>query len=180
MALSPGPRKFALAAHVTSSVGWLGAVAGFLALAIVGLNSDDAQLVRGTYLAMDVTVRFAIVPLALMAVLTGVVQGLGSKWGLFLHYWVVIKLVITIVASIVLLTELQPISHLADAARATTFGRDMMRAERTSLVVHSGGGLVVLLVPTILSIYKPRGLTRYGQRKQRAASAGVTGRETVL
>jgi len=180
VALSPGPRKFALAAHVTSSVGWLGAVAGFLALAIVGLNSDDAQLVRGTYLAMDVTVRFAIVPLALMAVLTGVVQGLGSKWGLFLHYWVVIKLVITIVASIVLLTELQPISHLADAARATTFGRDMMRAERTSLVVHSGGGLVVLLVPTILSIYKPRGLTRYGQRKQRAASAGVTGRETVL
>jgi hypothetical protein len=174
--LSLGPRKLALTAHVASSVGWVGAVAGFLGLALAGLNSDDAQLVRGAYLSMDLTVRFAIVPLALMAVLTGVIQGLGTPWGLFRHYWVVIKLVITIIATVVLLTELDPISEVADAARATTFGPETMRDERTSLVVHSGGGLVVLLVPTILSIYKPRGLTRYGRRKQRNASTTNRGR----
>ena len=167
MPLSPGPRKLALTAHVVSSVGWVGAVAGFLGLALAGLNSDDAQLVRGAYLSMDLTVRFAIVPLALMAVLTGVIQGLGTPWGLFRHYWVVIKLVITIIATVVLITELDPISEVAGAARTTTFGQETMRDERTSLVIHSGGGLVVLLVPTILSIYKPRGLTRYGRRKQR-------------
>jgi len=33
-------------------------------------------------------------------------------------------------------------------------------------VVHAGGGLLVLLVPMILSVYKPRGMTRYGRRKQ--------------
>jgi len=174
MVLSPGPRKLALTMHVASSVGWLGAVTGFLALAIAGRNSDDEQLVRGAYLAMDLTVRSAIVPLALLSVLTGVVQGLGSPWGLFRHYWVVIKLVITIIATVVLLTELEPIRHLADAAREATLERETLRAERTSLVVHSGGGLVVLLVPTILSIYKPRGLTRYGQRKRRASAVGTS------
>lgn len=39
----PRLRKFALTAHITSSVGWLGAVVCFLALSIVGLASDDVQ-----------------------------------------------------------------------------------------------------------------------------------------
>lgn len=165
MQLSPGPRKLALTAHVLSSVGWLGAVAAFLALALTGLNSDDSQLARAVYPAMDVIVRAAIVPLALMSVLTGVIQGLGSRWGLFRHYWVVIKLIVTIVATVVLLTELEPIGHLADLAADERFTRETLRTERFSLVLHSGGGLITLLVPTVLSIYKPRGLTRYGRRK---------------
>ena len=165
MQLSPGPRKLALTAHVMSSVGWLGAVAAFLALALTGLNSDDTQLARAVYPAMDVIVRAAIVPLALMSVLTGVIQGLGSRWGLFRHYWVVIKLIITIIATVVLLTELEPIDHLADLARGEDFTGETLRTERFSLVLHSGGGLVTLLVPTVLSIYKPRGLTRYGRQR---------------
>ena len=36
----------AITAHITSSVGWLGAVAAFLALAVAGLTSQDVQLVR--------------------------------------------------------------------------------------------------------------------------------------
>jgi hypothetical protein len=51
MTLTPGLRKFALTAHVVSSVGWLGAVVAFLALAVVGLASEDAELVRAVYLA---------------------------------------------------------------------------------------------------------------------------------
>lgn len=167
--MSPPWRKLALTTHVASSVGWVGALAAFLALAVAGRTSDDVQLVRGTHLAMDVTVRFAIMPLALASVLTGVVQGLGTQWGLFRHYWVIVKLVVTIVATLVLLTELEPIRHLADAAAQANLARGTLLAERTSLVVHAGGGLVVLLVPMVLSIYKPRGLTRYGRRKQRAA-----------
>ncbi|MDQ3220976.1 MAG: hypothetical protein M3Q26_09590, partial [Acidobacteriota bacterium] len=51
--MTPRLSKFALTAHITSSVGWLGAVVGFLALAIAGLTSDDAQTVRASYLAME-------------------------------------------------------------------------------------------------------------------------------
>ena len=71
MTMRPRLRKFALTAHVTSSVGWLGAVAGFLAPAVAGLTSQDAQMVRAAYLAMDLTTWFVIVPLSLASLLTG-------------------------------------------------------------------------------------------------------------
>src|SRR3990170_4099331 len=109
-------RKLALTAHVTSSVGWLGSVGGFLALAVAGLTSQDSQLVRATYLAMELTGWFVIVPLSLASLLTGLVQSLGTEWGLFRHYWILVKLLITILATIVLLVHMQPISHMAGVA----------------------------------------------------------------
>jgi hypothetical protein len=93
--MTPGLRKFALTSHVTSSVGWLGAVGAFLALAIAGVTSQNAQTVRAAYLAMHMTTWFVIVPLCLAALLTGIVQSLGTTWGLFRHYWIVTKLVLT-------------------------------------------------------------------------------------
>jgi len=80
MTMTPRLRKFALTAHVTSSVGWLGAVAGSLALAVAALTSQDAQMVRAAYLAMELTGWFVLVPLALASLLTGLVQSLGTKW----------------------------------------------------------------------------------------------------
>jgi hypothetical protein len=141
-------------------------VACFLALAVTGLASRDGQLVRASYLAMDVTARFVIVPLAIAALVTGLVQALGTPWGLFRHYWVLIKFLVTIVATVVLLQQLEPISYLAGVAEETSLSSTDLRPARTSLVVHAGGGLLVLLVPTTLSVYKPRGLTRYGRRKE--------------
>ena len=64
MIVTPGLRKFALTAHVTSSVGWLGAVAAFLALAVVGLIGRDAQTVRASYLSMELIGWYVIVPCA--------------------------------------------------------------------------------------------------------------------
>jgi len=70
-------RKLALTAHITFSVGWLGAVAGFLALAVHGLTIQDAQLVRGFYLAMGVIGWYVIVPLCLASLATGLIQSLA-------------------------------------------------------------------------------------------------------
>lgn len=53
--MTPRLRKFALTAHITSSIGWLGAIAAFLALAVAGLTSQDEQAVRAAYLAMELT-----------------------------------------------------------------------------------------------------------------------------
>ncbi len=166
-------RRFALTAHVTSSVGSLGAVAGFLALAVAGLTSQDAQIVRAAYPAMELTGWFVIVLLILASLLTGLIQSLGTTWGLFRHYWVLVKLLLTIFATIVLLLQMQPISYIAGVAAETTLSSADLRGLRISLVVHAAGGLLVLLVATTLAVYKPRGMTRYGARKrheQRALS----------
>jgi hypothetical protein len=83
----PAPfRKLMLTAHITFSMGWLGAVAVFLALAITGLTSHDAPLVRAAYLAMGLSGWLVIVPSSFAALLTGVLQALGTPWGLFKHY----------------------------------------------------------------------------------------------
>lgn len=120
MTMTPSLRKFALTAHVTSSVGWLGAVASFLALAVAGLTSQDALTVRAAYLAMDMITGFVIVPLSLASLLTGLVQSLGTAWGLFRHYWILAKLLLTILATLILLLHTRPISYMAEVAAETT------------------------------------------------------------
>lgn len=167
--MAPGLRKFALAAHIICSVGSLGAVAGFLALAVAGLVSQDSRIVRAAYLAMELTAWFVILPLVLGALLTGLIQSLGTVWGLFRHYWVLAKLVLTVFVAIVLLLQLELISYLADVAAEDIFSIADFRALRWSSVLHAGGGLLVLLVPVAFSLYKPRGMTPYGWRKQHGA-----------
>lgn len=161
-------RKAALTLHVATSVGWVGSVASFLALAIVGLRSSDDGTIRASYVAMDVCTRFTVVPLAVGALATGIVQSVGTRWGLFRHYWVMVKLVVSVVAVAVLLLQLEPISLLASAARDGSLSDSALRDARMSLVVHAAGGLLTLVVPTALSVYKPRGLTRYGHRRLEA------------
>lgn len=166
--LTPALRKLALTLHVSASVSWLGAVAGFLALAVAGLTSADAQRVRAAYLAMELVAAQVIVPLSLAALLTGVVQALGTPWGLLRHYWVVVKLVLTVLATLVLWVHLRPIRHVARVAAETALGGGDLRGLRLQLVADAAAALVVLLVTTTLSVYKPRGVTRYGWRKQQA------------
>src|SRR5438876_11267704 len=70
--MTPSLRKFALTAHVTFSVGWFGAVAAFLALAIAGLTAQDPPMVRAAYLAMAFIGWWVIVPCSFAALLTRV------------------------------------------------------------------------------------------------------------
>ena len=161
--MGPGLRRFALTAHVVSSVGWLGAVASFLALAIIGMTSHDAETVRAVYLAAEPITWFVLVPLAFASLLTGLAQSLGTTWGLFRHYWVVFKLVITVVATTVLLVYMRTFGVMADVAADD--GAALAAARNPSPVVHAVAALVLLVAATVLAVFKPRGLTPYGRRK---------------
>src|SRR4051812_49085831 len=88
VSFSPAFRKLVLTLHITGSVGWLGAVAGFLALGIAGLSDDNAMMTRAAYLGMRIVGWYVIVPLCGVSLVTGVAQALGTPWGLFHHYWV--------------------------------------------------------------------------------------------
>jgi len=163
-----GLRRLALTAHVTSSVGWMGAVACFLALAVVGLTGREDQAVRAAYVAMKTTTWAVIVPLCLASLVTGLVESLGTPWGLFRHYWVVAKLVLTALATAVLLAHTQPIGLLAHAAARATLTGDL-HGIRVQLLVDAAAALFVLLVATVLAVYKPRGTTPYGWRMDERA-----------
>jgi hypothetical protein len=164
-------RKLALTAHVVASVGWLGAVTSFLALAIAGLASQDGQLVHAAYVAMNFLGWFVIVPLSFASPLTGIVQSLGTSWGLFRYYWVFIKFVMTIPATALLLVHMRPVGHLAQVVTETTLSHGILAGMRIQLTADAGAALVVLVITTALSIYKPGGLTAYGRTRFRLPPA---------
>ena len=165
MTMTPRLRKFALTAHITFSVGWLGAVVPYLALAIVGLTSDDAQMVRAAYLSMELIAWFVIVPLSVAALLSGLVQSLGTPWGLFRYWWILVKFLLTTGATVVLLGHMQAVSRMSRIAAETILSNADFRALRVQLVVHAAGGLLVLLAVTAVSLFKPWGMTSYGRRQ---------------
>lgn len=164
MVMAPRLRRFALTVHITSTVGWLGAIAGFLALAVAGLVSSDVQLVRSSYLAMELIGWYVLVPLSIGSLLSGLAMSLGTIWGLFRHYWVSVKFVVTIISLFILFIYMQTLDQLGDLARDATLSLDQLR--NPSPVLHASAAILALLVNTFLSIYKPRGLTAYGRWKQ--------------
>jgi hypothetical protein len=160
MIMPPRLRKTVLVVHVATSVGWLGALAGYLVLDITTAARADVATVRGAYVAMDLVVRYAIVPLAVASVLVGLVNALGTQWGLVRHYWVLVKLVLTVVAAGVLLLEAGSVHYLAELAKSSPDPRQL-----SSTLAHSIGGSIILITALILSVVKPRGLTGYGWRR---------------
>jgi hypothetical protein len=173
MTMTPRLRKFALTMHITFSVGWIGAVVAYLALVVATMATQDAQTVRAAWIAMGLIGWFIIVPLALASLLTGLVMSLGTKWGLFRHYWVLFSLVLTTFATVVLLLHMPRVSFFAGVA-AKTDGADVggVRGALRGELLHAGVGLLVLLVIEVLNLYKPRGMTPYGWRMRQEQRTG--------
>jgi hypothetical protein len=157
-----------LTVHLVSTVGWLGAIAAFLALAATGFTSHEARVADSAYVAMKLVGWRVIVPLGLASLLTGLVQSLGTAWGLFRHYWVLLKFVLTAIATVLLLLHMGLVDRLANVANETAISSSHLHGLRIQIMADAAAAIALLIVSTVLSIYKPRGMTAYGLRKQRA------------
>ena len=160
MTFSPWWKKPALTVHVASSVGFIGAVAAFLAPAILGATSADLQIAGAADVAMSAIAWAVILPLAAASLGIGIVSSLGTAWGLFRHYWVIFKLALTLIAIVVLLVQAKSIDALV--AAALTGDLSTLATARVAMIVHSAGGILVLIAVTVLSVHKPRGMTAFG------------------
>jgi hypothetical protein len=163
LAAQRNARKIMLLVHVPTSMSLLGAVLSFLVLAVAGL-----QGVVQVYPAAGFIATYVILPLAIAALVFGMLQSLVSPYGLFRHYWVVIKLALTLLVLAVLLLQLPNIRAMAEAT-PMELARD--NGGRASLVLHAAAGMGPLLLATALSVLKPQGLTKYGWRKHQRQDA---------
>jgi uncharacterized membrane protein len=172
--MNPGLRRLTFTTHVTSSLGWFGAVIVFLALAVIAMTSQDERTVRGAYLVMAPAAWFVLVPLAHASLLTGIALSLGTTWGLIRHYWVVLKLGITVFCTAILLIYMGTFRQMAGVAADP--GVDLALVRNASPMLHAILALVLLVVATWLGVYKPFGMTPYGMRLQievRQASSSI-------
>jgi hypothetical protein len=170
MALSAPWRKAGLVAHVAGSVGWLGVVVASVVLGIVGMTSADADVVHAVYLVLEPLGWYALVPFSVLSLVTGLVQALGTRWGLLRHYWVLAKLAMNLFASGVLLLYMQTLTFLADTARDLGPNGDVSALRTPSPVVHAVAAVALLVTALMLSVYKPRGLTGYGATPRHSGS----------
>lgn len=166
--LKPALRKLMLTTHVALSVGWFGSVASFLLLSIIGLVSRDVATVRSSYVAMDLIGQFVVIPFGLAALTSGLIEACTTPWGLMQHYWVITKLMLASVAVALLL--LHQYSAVAVAARRVFASAPDAVPDvgqlGVQLVFNASLAVVALLTVLTLAIYKPRGLTPYGRRRQ--------------
>ena len=161
--LPPALRRFTFTTHITFSLGWLGAALAFLALAVIGFTSDDPVKVRGAYLLMAPAAWFVLVPLAHASLLSGIVLSLGTTWGLFRYYWVVLKLGIAVFATVILLIYMGTFRQMAGVAADPVL--DLAVVRNASPIVHAILALLLLVAATVLGVYKPFGPTAYGERR---------------
>jgi len=154
--LAPRWRRLLLTAHIGASVGLLGTDATVVLLAVTGARGADPAHV---YPAAELIGSLLLVPAALLSLLTGVLLGLLTPWGLFRHWWVTVKLVLTTAGAVLSLVVLTPaLAGLADATGPVPFG------PRLELVRDSGAASLVLLGALVLSVYKPFGRIRAAAR----------------
>ena len=142
MMMSPSLRRAALALHVITSAGWIGAAAGYLALAVSAATSEEPLTIRAAWIGMEVIAWYTVVPLGGLALLTGLMMSLGTSWGLVRHYWVLFALVLTVLALIVLLLHMPTVVAGADLART---GDDSAVMALGGDVLHPALGLWDLL-----------------------------------
>ena len=171
MTMSPSPRRAALALHVITSVGWIGAAAGYLALGVSAATSEEPLTIRAAWIGMEVIAWYAVIPLGGLALLSGLVMSLGTSWGLVRHYWVLFAFVLTVLALIVLILHMPAV--VAGAALART-GDDSAVMALGGDVLHPALGLVVLVVVAVLNVFKPRGATGFGRQRHRQSTTSAT------
>ncbi|MES2590216.1 MAG: hypothetical protein V4622_14665 [Bacteroidota bacterium] len=164
--MTPRLSKAMLTSHITFSVAWFGAVVAFLVLAITGLTSQDNHLARASLIAMELCAWFVIVPFCLISLFTGIVQAIGTKWGLFKHYWIIVKLFLTVGSTLLLLLHMQPISYLAGEAKAASFSNSQYAEQIINLISKAGAAVIVLLIIITISIHKPWGKIQVRQNNK--------------
>lgn len=159
--MSPKLNRVMLTTHITVSVGWFGAVAVFIALAIAGIASANMQLARSSYIAMELSGWFVIVPFCIASLVTGIIQALGTKWGLLKHYWIVVKLILTLFATVALLLHMKPIGDLSLAASSNVDFTNALPNLKLQIVANAGAAFLLLLAIITISVFKPWGKTKW-------------------
>ncbi len=171
--MKPAFRKGLLGIHLIASVGWVGGAMAYVALGLAAQWSDDPAFIRGAWQAFEIIGWRVLVPEATLTILTGLALARWTAWGLLRHYWVIVTQLLTAFCAAIL------VLHMRDVSATVDFARTAGPADALALggdLLHSSVGLAFLVGILALNVYKPRGLTRLGSRRQRSRLAGGIGR----
>ena len=156
--LSRRQRHAVLVLHIVSAVGWIGVDLALLPLVLTGLTTDDGPTAAAAFGAVAILVPWTVPALSLLIVTTGVLLGLGTKWGLVRYWWVAVKLVISLILTTLVFVSLLPAVAAIDITGAAS-GEEVRAAlgETTMFLYPPVVSSLMLLAAAVLSVTKPWG-----------------------
>jgi hypothetical protein len=160
--LAPTTRKWLLILHVVMSVGWLGLNVGNLTLEITGLTTGDPRTQHFALGALYLVGGPLLIPVSLLAYVSGILLGYYSRWGVFRYRWVLVKFCLTTVAVVLVPLSLLPgLRDLSDLVAATPVDR-LADVGQEGMSMLSAGIVSTAMYVTcaVLSVLKPWGRTR--------------------
>jgi hypothetical protein len=167
--LSPAWRKPLLVVHLSGGIGFLASSLAVLVLTAAGASGTAAATV---YPAAQMITTWLVIPLAIVALVAGVIQAVVSPWGLARYWWVAIKLLITVVVTIFIGLTVYP--RIAGAA-ATALGHSTqpLTGGQRSRILSSWPIICgLLIINAFLGVYKPRWRLGKGRHPQDASGPG--------
>jgi hypothetical protein len=160
--LTPTVRKWLLLLHIVTSLGWLGLNVANLTLAVTGLTTRDPTTQHSALGAMHLVGGPLLIPVSLLAYMSGIALGYFSKWGVFRYRWVLVKFMLTTIAVVLVPLSLLPGLHELSALVADTPPGTLADVGRLGWDMLSAGIVSTSMYVTcaVLSVLKPWGRTR--------------------
>jgi hypothetical protein len=160
----PRLRRAVLTVHIVASVAWIGVDLCTLVLAVLGSASRSPTTQRAAFVVLAPLADILLIPLPLLALITGITIALGTPWKLFHHYWVTVSLILTTIAAAAVLFALRPrLLSAAHRARSALDPGAAVGPLRQQIIIASTIALVVLCTITTINVYKPWGRTARAQ-----------------
>lgn len=160
--LTPTTRKWLLILHVVVSVGWLGLNVGNLTLEITGLATDDPTTQHAALGALYLIGGPLLIPVSLLAYVSGILLGFYSRWGVFRYRWVLVKFTLTTVAVVLVPLSLLPGLRELSSLMANTPADELADLGPVGMSMLAAGCVSTAMYVTnaVLSVLKPWGRTR--------------------
>jgi uncharacterized membrane protein len=158
-------RRGVLITHIASAGTWLGIDVVMAVFIFTALFTDDAALKALCFRALELFAVWPLLVTGLVCLISGVVLGLGSKWGVVRYWWVATKLALNLVLTGLVLVALAPeVAERADQARQWLAGgpADLAIGD---LIYPPLVSPAALLIAMTLSVVKPWGLVRRRPRQ---------------
>jgi uncharacterized membrane protein len=143
--LSRRARRWWLTGHIVVSVGLLGDSAGFLAVAIRGLTSTDAAFSDASWQLLEMFAFVFGIPLSVATLVTGLVLGWSSTWGVLRYPWVITKLLLIVSVMLVGTFVLPGLETLRQGGSEVA----------PRLILGASWDVIALTVATGLAVFKP-------------------------
>ena len=153
-------RKGFLLAHIASAGAWLGIDVVLAVLVFTALLTEDGRVKALCFAALELFAVWPLLITGLVCLVTGVVLGLSSRYGLVRYWWVAVKLALNLVLTGLVLVALEPeVSQAAERARRFIAGEPATLAVG-NLIFPPIVSPAALLTAMVLAVFKPWGRIR--------------------